>query len=341
MFFNQDSTCVLKAKLTDAVATSQLKISVTYRDNTDNYHQDAIVSTNGAIAVTLLAAPVGSVVNIVELIKIYNPDTEANTVQILANDDVIYTCTVGANQSVTLSEGGINTGIGSNSTQLEEELAVKADKGGDSTQAFEVADATTATQAVNKGQLDALVSGINTDIDALEAEIVAKVDQAYVDTNLALKANSEDVTTSLATKANLNGDSTQTFNVADATTATQAVNKGQLDSYMPNRQLVSSQSMPSNNAFEVMLPTTASTFLTGSTFTAPANGYFSIAAISTSLSGYIYMLNGHLSTQGCGTTAMGVNVYLPCKAGQSIFYGWNSLVADNIHAWFTYAEGEV
>lgn len=108
MFFNQDSTCVLKAKLTSAIAVSQLKISVTYKDNTDDYHQDAIVSTNGTTAVTLLDAPTGAVVNIVELIKIYNPDTQANTVQILANDDVIGSFVVGAGQTTIISAEGIN-----------------------------------------------------------------------------------------------------------------------------------------------------------------------------------------------------------------------------------------
>lgn len=108
MFFNQDSTCVLKAKLTAAVAASQLKISVTYRDNTDEYQPDAIVSTNGTTEVTLLAAPTGSVVNIVELIKIYNPDTQANTVQILANDEVIASYVVGAGKTVSISAESIN-----------------------------------------------------------------------------------------------------------------------------------------------------------------------------------------------------------------------------------------
>ncbi len=66
---------------------------VTYKDNTDVYHPDAVVATNNTTAVTLLDAPSEGVVNIVELIKVYNPDTQANTVQILANDTVIYTYT--------------------------------------------------------------------------------------------------------------------------------------------------------------------------------------------------------------------------------------------------------
>lgn len=103
MFFNQNSDCVLKAKLASAVATTQLEISVTYKDNTEVYHPDAIVATNNTTAVTLLSAPSSGVVNIVDLIKIYNPDTQANTIQFLANDTVIYTYTLGAEQSVIIS----------------------------------------------------------------------------------------------------------------------------------------------------------------------------------------------------------------------------------------------
>jgi hypothetical protein len=112
MFLNQDSTFVLKAKLANAVVASQLEISVTYKDNTDTYHADKVVQTTGTTAVTLLDEPSSGVVNLVELIKIYNPDTQSNTVQILANDTVIFTCTVGANQSAILSESGISNGLG-------------------------------------------------------------------------------------------------------------------------------------------------------------------------------------------------------------------------------------
>lgn len=109
MFFNQDSNCVLKAKLASAVVTSQVEISVTYKDNTDIYHPDAVVATNNTTAVTLLSAPSSGVVNIVELIKIYNPDTQANTVQIMATDTVIYTYTIGAGQSAIISAEYVNT----------------------------------------------------------------------------------------------------------------------------------------------------------------------------------------------------------------------------------------
>ncbi len=108
MFFNQNSDCVLKAKLASAVATTQLEISVTYKDNTDVYHADALVQTNGTTAVTLLSAPPSGVINLVEIIKIYNPDTQANTVHIMSNDTVIYTYTIGAGQSAIISAEGIS-----------------------------------------------------------------------------------------------------------------------------------------------------------------------------------------------------------------------------------------
>lgn len=124
MFFNQDSNCVLKAKLASAVATSQLEISVTYKDNTDVYHPDAVVATNNTTAVTLLSAPSSGVVNIVELIKIYNPDTQANTVQIMATDTVIYTYTIGAGQSAIISAECANVvGTGSASGSADTDLS--------------------------------------------------------------------------------------------------------------------------------------------------------------------------------------------------------------------------
>lgn len=108
MFINLDSTSVLKAKLTNAVATSQLRISITYKDNTENYRPNTVIETNGTTAVTLLSAPANGVVNIVESIEIYNPDSQTNTVQILLNDVVMFNCTVGAGQSTMLPHEDAN-----------------------------------------------------------------------------------------------------------------------------------------------------------------------------------------------------------------------------------------
>lgn len=111
MFLNQDSSFVLSAQLTNTAA-SQVEISVSYKDNTDTYHPDAIVATNDTTPVVLLSAPSSGVVNLVETVKLYNPDTQAHTVQILASAKVVYTCTVGANQSLVLSEEVTGNGLG-------------------------------------------------------------------------------------------------------------------------------------------------------------------------------------------------------------------------------------
>lgn len=111
MFLKQDSSFTLQARLTETVASSQVEISVTYKDNTNNDYSDVIVTTNDKTPVTLLTAPPVNTVNIVELIKIHNPDTQSATVEILAGTTVVYTCTIGTNQSVILSEVS-NSGLG-------------------------------------------------------------------------------------------------------------------------------------------------------------------------------------------------------------------------------------
>lgn len=112
MFLKQDSSFTLQAQLNSVVNSSQVEISLTYKDNTNNDYSDVIVTTNNTTAITLLAAPPANTVNIVELIKIYNPDIKANTVEILANNVVIYTCTIGAKESVMLSKEFSSNGLG-------------------------------------------------------------------------------------------------------------------------------------------------------------------------------------------------------------------------------------
>lgn len=78
-------------------------------------------------------------------------------------------------------------------------------------------------------------SGINNNFTALKNELATKADKSYVDNNLALKAS-------------LNGSTTQNFDVANATTSTQAINKGQLDSELSaiNSELSSLEGEVSN-----------------------------------------------------------------------------------------------
>lgn len=228
MFFNQDSTCVLKAKLAGAVATSQLKISVTYRNNIGDYHQDVVATTNGTTEITLLAAPEGAVVNIVELIKIYNPDTQANTVEILANDDVIFTCTVSANQSAILSQEGISNGLGYNPAD-------------------------------------------------------------------------EDLNNLTST----------------------------------GKAVVSNLAMPSN--YYVNLTLGAS----GSTYTAPADGYASFCKNSTATSQYLFLQNGSLRSHVMAAgNVTALAVFVPAKKNDQILYQYN---VDGTTNWFrfVYAQGEV
>lgn len=113
--------------------------------------------------------------------------------------------------------------LNTNFTEIEDAVNAKAELNGDSTQKFNVDDAVQPTEAINKRQLDNSVA-------AIDANIATKADKTYVDENLALKANTADVNAELAQKADLNGNTAQVFNVADAVTSTEAVNKGQLDS---------------------------------------------------------------------------------------------------------------
>lgn len=115
------------------------------------------------------------------------------------------------------------TSINTNFSLTEDAVNARAELNGDSTQKFNVDDAVQPTEAINKRQLDNSVA-------AIDANIATKADKTYVDANLALKANTADVNAELAQKADLNGNTAQVFNVADAVTSTEAVNKGQLDS---------------------------------------------------------------------------------------------------------------
>lgn len=117
---------LLMARLTKPVVSSQVVISVTYNAVNPNNPEgirfgrsDAIHTTNNTTPVTLLThPPVVNWVNTIEFIKIYNPDTQANTVQLLAgfeplpyppydNDIPIYSCTVNPGETLMISETGL------------------------------------------------------------------------------------------------------------------------------------------------------------------------------------------------------------------------------------------
>lgn len=112
-------------------------------------------------------------------------------------------------EELTLAEISAEV-LNTNFTKIEDAVNAKAELNGDSTEKFNVDDAVQPMEAINKRQLDNSVA-------AIDANIATKADKSYVDENLALKAD-------------LNGNSSQSFNVSDAVTSTEAVNKGQLDS---------------------------------------------------------------------------------------------------------------
>lgn len=124
---------------------------------------------------------------------------------------------------IEINTQGLDSDLNGNFEALKDTVNAKAEKNGDSTQKFNVDDAVQPTEAINKRQLDNSVA-------AIDANIATKADKSYVDEKLALKANTADVNAELAQKADLNGNATQVFNVADAVTSTEAINKGQLDS---------------------------------------------------------------------------------------------------------------
>lgn len=89
-----------------------------------------------------------------------------------------------------ISAEGINT----NFSDVEDAINAKADLNGDIQEKFNVANAVELTEAINKGQLDSIVNGINDDIDNLETEVSAKANQAYVDSALETKLDISDPT---------------------------------------------------------------------------------------------------------------------------------------------------
>lgn len=112
--------------------------------------------------------------------------------------------------------------------------------------------------------------------------------------------------------------------------------------YVANKKTTAKQAMPSDSSYEVTLASYASN--ASGTFTAPANGYFCISSNGSpglSISAFIYMENGCIRTEGLGNQYVALNVYLPCRKGQTITYGWWALTANAMRGYFTYAEGEI
>lgn len=82
-------------------------------------------------------------------------------------------------EDLTLAEisTDVISNINTNFSQVEDAVNAKAEMNGDSTQRFNVADAVELTEAINKGQLDSIISAINSKLSAIEA----KVDGMFTD----------------------------------------------------------------------------------------------------------------------------------------------------------------
>lgn len=199
-------------------------------------------------------------------------------------------------EDLTLAEisTDVISSINANFSQVESAVNSKAEMNGDSTQRFKVADAVELTEAVNKGQLDSSISAVNADISELQTEIATKADKNYVDNNLVLKANSADVEASLSAKADLSGSSSQVFNVADATTSTQAISKGQLDSMLSAitnemnsiRAKIDSELI---NGYRFPDYSNGTSKTWGATYTAECDGWLKLLIVGGNRQGYLYI----------------------------------------------------
>lgn len=125
----------------------------------------------------------------------------------------------------------------------------------------------------------------------------------------------------------------------------QLSNKADIDASNFNadgKSLLSGLGMPSNRYIDLTLGAS------GSTYTAPANGYFSIlGAFDTTPSQtngvFISMSCGGMTTRNSGTTNISYGVYISAKKGQSMFLEYkNFKMTGYSYAYFRfiYAEGE-
>ncbi len=157
------------------------------------------------------------------------------------------------------------------------------------------------------------------------------------------------------TKADLNGNSTETFEVADATTSTEAVNKRQLDTAVAAieseletkanvsldnidsdaESLISNLGMPSDSYIDLTLGAS------GSTYTAPANGYFNIYKMPTGSVEYLKIVAPSYSIcDYAAANGQGLAFLIPAKTNDviQIDYTFGGITP---FFRFIYAEGEV
>ena len=110
------------------------------------------------------------------------------------------------------------------------------------------------------------------------------------------------------------------------------VDLNQLNTNNQGLSYVSGLGMPSGKYIDLELGAS------GSTYTAPANGWVSLSAGSSS-SGYVGMDNS-TSRLGSGNRGPWQIVTIPCKKGDIIHLGYDNNIINFVYFRFIYAQGE-
>lgn len=250
--------------------------------------------------------------------------------------------------------------INDNFTELADAVNSKAKKNGDSTQEFEVADATQPSHSVNKGQLDSIAAGINGQISDVSAAITSETSRATTaengitlrlnafesttQTNLDLKVDKETgkgLSTNDYTDADKNrltntsgintGDETQSSIISKLGTEPANYNLSNLTSV--GKTVISNLAMPSSSCINLTY--------TGIGTTAPASGYVCISATATGSGQQAVAVNTSIS-MGNNVTSTGSGESLVAtiqvQAGQSYLL-WTNGNIGTASCKFIYAEG--
>lgn len=183
--------------------------------------------------------------------------------------------------------------------------------------------------AGNKTNIDA-VAGNTTNINAVNTN------KTNIDT---VATNISNVNTCAANISDITEKANKSLDNLDA--AGQAVIDGKVDLNAANlstagKSLISGLGMPSNRYDDLTLGAS------GSTYTAPANGYFTIAKGINASNQFVVLYNqsnGLRTMQQPGASSGIASCIIPAKTGQSIFCEY-SLGGSTLEFKFIYAEGE-
>lgn len=148
-----------------------------------------------------------------------------------------------------------------------------------------------------------LQTAIDTETNRAEsAENTLKVNlsafEAATQSALSLKADKTYVDSGLATKANLSGSPTQLFNVANATLATEALNKGQFDTGMTTKADLAGNQAQKFNVANAVQPSQAvnkgqlDSLSNGVSHTVAANTVLNVPSPYTDINAALNYLNG-------------------------------------------------